>query len=111
VSIGLRNRAVSQFDSNDNVHPENEYIKNFSREAAFLTSKNAKKEKEENSGSKQGDGFLCDLAPRGPEVLIFQMGRGKGYSALAFSKCSTMLCFYQTIARSGFADYALFLAS
>jgi hypothetical protein len=104
VSIGLRNRAVSQFDSNDNVHPENEYLHDFSREAA-------KKEKEKNSGSKQGDGFLCGLAPRGHWLLIFQMGRGKGYSALAFSKYSTMLCFYQTIARGGFADYALFLAS
>ncbi len=66
----------------------------FHAKPRFLTSKNAKKEKEENSGSKQGDGFLCGLALRDHWLLIFQMGRGKGYSALAFSKCSTMLCFY-----------------
>jgi len=49
------------------VHPVNEYLQYFSLE-------DAKKEKEDNSGSEQGDGFLSGSAPRFPLLSTQLLG-------------------------------------
>jgi len=49
------------------VHPVNEYLQYFSRE-------DAKKEKEDNSGSEQGDGFLSGSTPRFPLLSTQLLG-------------------------------------
>jgi hypothetical protein len=49
------------------VHPVNEHLQYFPRE-------DAKKEKEDNGGSVQGDGFLCGSAPRFPPLSTQLLG-------------------------------------